>query len=257
MTGLAGKTILLTRTQESNESDAELVRRFGATPVSFPAIRLTEPASWETCDAAILRLRSYDAVVFTSANAVQAFLARIGVVSPDALQVLVHRRLYAIGGKTAAALSGNGMTVTLALEAGTATELAEAIGAVEGQSILFPKSEIARDVLPSVLRNRNAAVDEIVVYRTVPPRPADLEAVRTSLHNGAIDAVLFFSPSAVRNAIQMLGKTAMEKAVAAMIGPTTAEAAREVGLRADVVASQPTAEALLDSLATYFQNRQA
>ncbi|GJQ22107.1 MAG: hypothetical protein HBSIN02_24620 [Bacteroidia bacterium] len=257
MSGLAGKTILLTRTRESNESDANLVRRFGATPVSFPAIRLTEPSSWEACDAAIIRLRSYDAVVFTSANAVRAFLARIGVVHPDAQQVLAHRRLYAVGRKTAAALSGNGMAVTLALESGTATDLADAIGSVEGQSILFPKSEIARDVLPSILRSRNAMVDEIVVYTTVPPPPGELETVRAGLHGGGIDAVLFFSPSAVRNAVQLLGTAAMRKPVAAVIGPTTAEAAREAGLRADVVAPQPTAEALLDSLADYFQNRQA
>lgn len=252
MSGLAGKTLLLTRTREQNEADAELVRRRGATPLSFPGIRIASPGSWDACDAAIIRLRSYDSLVFTSANAVRAFVGRIDAVTPPAREVLAHRRAFAIGQKTASALEAEGIPVAGMLEAGTADDLAASMGDVAGRTILFPKSEIARDVLPSALRARDATVHEVTVYRTLPPEQADLDEARKAIRDGRVDALVFFSPSAVWNVLQMIGAVAVRGIPVAVIGPTTAEAAKQTGLPVDVIATHTTIESLLDSLEQYF-----
>lgn len=255
MSGLAGRTLLLTRTREQNDADARLVHQRGAKALSFPGIRIAPPASWDACDAAIIRLRSYDSVVFTSANAVKAFVGRIDAVAPPARDVLRRRRAYAAGQKTAAALEAEGLPVTGALEAGTADDLAASMGDVAGRTILFPKSEIARDALPSALRTRDATVHEVVVYRTLPPERSDLEEARNAIRGGHIDALVFFSPSALWNVIQMIGTVAIRGIPVAVIGPTTAEAAKRAGLPVDLVSSQTTIESLLDSLEQYFQHR--
>jgi uroporphyrinogen-III synthase len=256
MNGLAGKTILLTRSREMNKTDSLLVRKRGATVMTLPGITIGEPDSWGSCDAAIVRLRSYDSVVFTSANAVKAFLGRIDAINPDARIVLAGKQLIAIGGKTQAALNRSGLATAATLEAGTAAELARAMGDVTGRMILFPKSDIARDVLPSVLRARDAVVDDIVVYKTLPPPAGDLNRIRNAIRTGGVNAVLFFSPSALWNIVQMIGIRAISELTVAVIGSTTASAARQAGLEVDVVAPKPSLESLLDSLEQYYKNKQ-
>ncbi len=79
-----------------------------------------------------------------------------------------------------------------------------------------------------------------MAYRTVPgPRP-DASLRRAAQ---AADAALFFSPSAVRQ-FARLGLR-VPRAIVACIGPTTAAAARRGGLRAPVVAAEPTPRALV------------
>ena len=72
----------------------------------------------------------------------------------------------------------------------------------------------------------------MTAYRTVraapPPAP-----IREALKGGGVDAVLFTSSSTVRNLVGIAGKP-HESTVIAVIGPQTAQAVREQGLRVDV-----------------------
>ena len=69
-------------------------------------------------------------------------------------------------------------------------------------------------------------------------------------------AVTLASPSAVRNLVAALGgdtaPARLGQAVVACIGPSTAQAAREVGLRPRIVASDHTSEGLVRALEGYF-----
>ncbi len=72
----------------------------------------------------------------------------------------------------------------------------------------------------------------------------------------SLDAVTLASPSAVRNLVAALGgdtaPARLGQAVVACIGPSTAQAAREVGLRPRIVASDHTSEGLVRALEGYF-----
>ena len=88
-------------------------------------------------------------------------------------------------------------------------------------------------------------------YVAEPPRahPKVLAAVRA----GEIDAVTFTSSSTVRNLVTLLDGDidALRGAVVACIGPQTAKAAVEAGLPPQVVADEPSVDALVGALRRY------
>jgi uroporphyrinogen-III synthase len=122
---------------------------------------------------------------------------------------------------------------------------------ISGKHFLFPKSNIACDVLPKELRSLGALVDEIVTYKTVIPEPENLEQIRALLKDGKIDIITFFSPSSVRNFLEMIDAETLQRVFIAVIGPTTAEAAKEAGLEVNLVAKQQTAESLVQGIEEY------
>ncbi|MEX2117207.1 MAG: uroporphyrinogen-III synthase [Bacteroidota bacterium] len=248
MSALQGKTVLLTRSDEANSEIATHLESKGARTLSLPTVRFTDPDSWDMCDSAILHLRDFDAVLFTSSNAVRALLKRIGVIHPEGLKMLHSIRTYAVGERTRDSLEAAGVSATMT-EGGTAGDFADSVGEdVKGWHFFFPKSNIAREVLPEALRARGAFVDEAIVYKTEAPTPKDLDTVRNALRLGTVDILLFFSPSAVFNFTQMIGTGFTKSLFVAAIGPTTAEAARSAGFAVSVVAEKPTTKALIDSI---------
>ena len=253
MNGLKGRTILLTRSAESNKTLERQLRERGASVVSLPTIEFADPLSWEEADRVLQHLDEYDGFLFTSRTAVERFLRRAELINGGFREILQRARLYAIGEKTEEALTREGFSNVVTPEVSTAEEMADSLAAQElsGAKFLFPKSEIARDVLPNALRQHEATVDEIVVYRNVPPLQKDLDEVRTRLAEGTISVTTFFSPSAVRNFVQMLGATALASAANAAIGPTTAGAIKGFGASVSVLPEHPTTESLLDALERY------
>ena len=255
MPTLAGKTVLLTRDAESNAAVAALFEHRGARILSLPTIELKDPDSWDHCDRAIRSLAQYDGVFFTSKNAVDRFLHRVMTIDNALLEVLKKRSLYAVGEKTESTLEGAGLPVRMTPDANSAEELTQSLKPeeVSGKRFLFPKSAIARDILPKALRSLKAIVDEVVVYKNVPPSRNDLEGIRNALLHGKVDIVTFFSPSSVRNFHQMMGTRSLEHSVVAVIGPTTAAAATGLGISVNVISPRATAEALIETIEQYHE----
>lgn len=256
MGALDGRTILLTRSEDSNAFLSRQLEQRGAQVVSLPTIEFADPTSWDGADEAIRHLREYHGLLFTSKTAVERFLRRVNVINSQSRDALRTLKAYAIGEKTEEALQREGFTDIVTPDISTAEEMAESLTAQElsGKRFLFPKSDIARDVLPNALRGHDALVDEIVVYRTVPPLQKDLDHVRDALMGGRISVTTFFSPSAVRNFVQMLGAQALLRTAVATIGPTTAKTAEGFGARVAILPEYASSESLLDSIEQFFQH---
>ena len=115
--------------------------------------------------------------------------------------------------------------------------------------VFLPRADIATETLVAGLRDRGWEVDDVTAYRTVraapPPQP-----VRDAIKSGEFDAVVFTSSSTVRNLVGIAGKP-HASTVVACIGPQTAKTAEEHGLRVDVLAAEPSAEAVIDALADH------
>ncbi len=246
--------MLVTRAASSAGEFIALLEEAGARVMHVPTIEIADPDSWEACDRAIINLRFYDGILFTSKNAVEKFVGRVHALYAEAFVLFTRRAIYAVGEKTEEALEELGIPVAGTPEIYGAEDLATSFTPeqVEGKRFLFPKSNIASDILPNVLRDLNAEVDEVVVYKTVAPRQSDLDGVRNALANGSVDMVTFFSPSSVRNFVQMMGHRCLEHVPIATLGPTTQSAAVTLGLRVAIVPPQATASSLVKTLIQHF-----
>jgi uroporphyrinogen III methyltransferase/synthase len=208
-------------------------------------IRIVPPEDPAPLEAAATGAADFDWIVFSSANAVDAFMSVLINGERD-VRALSGPRLCATGTGTANRFAQYGITVDLVPTEFRAEAVAAAIigtGVVEGTRILLPRSDIGRDVIAAALRDAKATVTEVVAYRTVPagqPREGDLD-VYGMLLDGHIDVVTFTSASAVRSFADTYGAEraadVLSRTVVAALGPVTAKAATERGI---AVALQPS-----------------
>jgi uroporphyrinogen III methyltransferase/synthase len=238
---LWGLTVLVTRARAQAGDLSRRLAEAGAEVRELAAIEIVPPSSWRGTDRAIAALGTYDWVIFTSANGVDAFLDRLQRRGRDA-RALGGARLAAIGPATAQRLREHGLRADVQPPEYRAEALAEALrGRARGARVLIARARVARDFLPRTLRERQGAtVDVVEVYRTLRPR-AGAAALRRALERKEIDIVALTSSSTVLNLIEALGgrrraRRLLRGVGAACIGPITAATARACGLK---VRAQP------------------
>jgi uroporphyrinogen-III synthase len=253
---MRNRRILITR---QHEQAGEMIREIelrGATAVVVPMIGTGPPLSWTECDAAIGRLGTYDALVFTSVNAVEGFVGRTRMlgVPPSSL---AQGRSVAVGEATASALTANGLTVVLVPEKFAGSSLASALGdSLSGKRVLLPRGNIARETLPDALRGGGAIVETVTVYVTSAPEVTDRGGFVHRVLSGEFDVLTFASPSAAVNFGTLFRAEELsavpDHARIAVIGPSTADAVRVLGLEADIIARESTARALVGRIDEYY-----
>ena len=239
---LTGKTVVITRAATQSAELRTRLEDLGARVIECPTIQIVPPQSWKPIDEAIRRLNTYNWLLFTSGNAVEQFMDRMGERRP-AIPIAV------VGSATNAKLAEWGLKATLIPGEFRAEGLLEVFPQnLVGTRILFPRAEVARELLPDELRRRGAIVDVIVVYRTVKAFSGNLGDI---LESERVDCVVFTSPSTIPENLHML-PTATALAV---IGPVTQEAAKLLGLKPDIVPVESTIPSLIDAIAAHFSSR--
>lgn len=252
---LFGKRILVTRTAEQAGSFTQLLEAQGAEAISCPVIEIAPPASFEELDQAIRRLGEIDDLILTSANAVDAFFRRLRSAGRD-LRALAGITLVAVGPKTAAALAEHGLSADLIPADYRAEGVIKLLleRGVAGRRILYPKAELARELIPKELAAAGAEVIAPLAYRTVIPSHGG-EEIRRRLEAGEIDAVTFTSSSTVENFLAMVGTEALQLlqgVTVVSIGPLTSATAQKHGLKVDVEPATSTLEAMVETMVEYF-----
>lgn len=249
---LAGLKILVTRPRDQADELMDALRRAGAEPVSAPTIRIAPASDPAALDEAVRRLvgGAFEWVVFTSANAVDAVGDCIEEIG-DGAGIAEQCKVAAVGAATAARLTARGIRVDVVpdqFDGAAVLATLRSVG-VDGARVLLPFGNLAGTELEDGLRTAGAEVERIEAYRTVPETELD-PAVRAQIESRAIDVALFASPSSVRNLAALLGgdSAALLGSAVACVGPVTAAAAREHGLRVDVVADTATSAGLVEAL---------
>ncbi len=242
---LEGRTILVTRALAQGGDLRRRLEALGAAVVHIPVIEIVPPADFGCVDDAVGRLAAYDWVVFTSANAVDAFLDRAGSL-PDV-------RVAAVGRQTARALGRRRVGAQLVPDTFRAEGLLEAFPReLDGVRILLPRAEIADETLAETLRSRGATVDVLVVYRNRLPRRGRPE-LRRLLAGGGVDCIVLTSGSTVDNLIAMAGGAESLRGPAiAVIGPVTRRAAEAAGLAVDIEAVSATVDGLVAAIRGHY-----
>jgi len=258
---LAGKRIVVTRAREQANDFIHSLQKLGAEVLLMPTVSFAPPNDWAPVDAALRHFAQFEWVLFTSRNAVGFFCRRWRELGLDRdLFQLAKPLIAAVGPATAQVASENGLRVDYVAKANTgealATEMRTSLG---DKSVLLPRSDRADDRLPDALRAAGAFVTTVVAYRTSTPESLDPE-ILARLRLSEIDAISFASPSAVHNLARLIGSSdelasLSQRVPFAAIGPTTARALRDAGVRVAIEAVEPSPACLADAISKYYERQ--
>jgi uroporphyrinogen III methyltransferase/synthase len=261
---LFGKRILVTRPKAQAADLVNRLEAMGGEAIEAPMIRVVPPEDFGALDAACERAGDFDWIVFSSVNAVDAFIERL-LAGPRDLRALKGVKLCVVGPSTGERLARYGLKVDVTPEeyrADAVVPAMAALGALERQKVLLPHGDIGREVVADELRRQGADVTEVVAYRTViveAEREGEPDIYRMLLER-RIDVVTFTSASAVSNFVRVLGDEPaadlLRTTVVASIGPVTAEAAAQFRIQSTIVPSSYTIPALVDAIVEHFQKKQ-
>jgi uroporphyrinogen III methyltransferase/synthase len=257
---LFGRRVLVTRPRDQAAELVDRLTAMGADAIEAPMIRIDPPLDPSGLLRAAAEPAAFDWIVFTSVNAVEAFMHALLDGERD-IRALKGPRLCAIGSGTADRLAKFGIKVDLVPEEFRAEAVLQAIARVtplQDVRVLLPRADIGREVVADQLRRAGAIVTDVVAYRTTieDSQRADDPDIYGMLLEGKIDVVTFTSPSAVRNFARIYGAEPsadlLKSTVVATIGPVTAEAAAQLGIKVTVQPSTYTVPALVDAIAAHY-----
>jgi uroporphyrinogen III methyltransferase/synthase len=255
---LRGRSIVVTRAAEQASGLAGPLAALGAEVLLMPVVAVEAPMDWGPADDAIERLDSYDWIVLTSVNGVDAFADRL---TQHGLRIkdLGCKRVAAVGPATATRLREAGVEPAIVPREfraeGLVSEL-RTIGPGAGRRVLIARASEAREVLPDDLRGAGFDVDVVPVYRVVAAAPP--VEVLERFDTGTVDAVVFASGGTARRFVEVLARAGIDARetlvgpVVASIGPVTTDALHELGIAVDVQAEEATAASLVRALVERF-----
>jgi uroporphyrinogen III methyltransferase/synthase len=262
---LFGRRMVVTRTREQASELVALLEENGADCLEYPTLHMEPVQDYSILDQALTEIGQYEWLLFTSINAVTWFFRHLNELDMD-VRSLGGPKIAVVGRATAGKLRDYGLRVDLIPETFTGEGLAEALiksGAGQGSSILLPRAEKAREVLPEMLSKAGARVTVAPVYRNVPPQGRKDE-LRQRLEERSIDLVTFTSSSTVDNFLTMVDADSHEElhrlldpVKIAVIGPITAATVRKHGLEVDIQPQQYTIGDMVHAIVNHYQHQAA
>lgn len=247
---LLGKIILVTRSAGQSSQFTTLLQQQGATVLEMPAIEITAPSNWDALDQAIAALDSFDWLILTSTNGVDAFFERLAAQGQP-IDALSATKIAVVGQKTAASLNKRGRQPDFIPPDFVADSMVEHFPEdVQGLKILFPRVETGgREVLVKELSAKGAKVIEVAAYQSSCAKTMP-SAVTTALQQGKIDIITFASSKTVACFHQLLNASLpiSPPLLLASIGPQTSATCQQLFGRVDIEAEDYTLDGLTQAI---------
>ncbi|MGC8741674.1 MAG: uroporphyrinogen-III C-methyltransferase [Candidatus Sumerlaeaceae bacterium] len=254
---LFGYRIALTRPKDQSEELAELLQREGADVLLTPTIAIKPRAFSNEIRDELLKLHSYDWIVFTSANGVKFFFNHLRQLKLDA-RALSEAQVAAIGEKTAETLEAHGVRPDAVPGRFVQEALAESLKVHQNDHVLVPRAAVARDALERILTEKGAHVRILPLYDTVPDERG-ISQLRDALREKRVHIVTFTSASTVESLAASIEPEELAAlfpgVLIASIGPLTSAALCKLGLQPAVEAKIHTAAHLARSIMEYLENQ--
>src|SRR5579871_5975301 len=166
---LDGLHILVGRPRHQAGALSTALRKLGADILEIPFIQIRPPRSFTLLDTALKNLSTYDWLILTSVNGVDAMWERLAQLRV-AKKALSHLCIAAIGPATRKAIEQRGLNVDIVPKEYVAESVVRSLkGKVRGKRVLLVRAKVARDVIPTELRRAGAHVDVVEAYETVVP----------------------------------------------------------------------------------------
>jgi uroporphyrinogen III methyltransferase / synthase len=255
---LNGRTILITRTADQSPELIHEIERRGGKTICFPMIAIAGPDTWESCDRAIINIKKYDGLIFTSVNAVRGFFSRMTHAYPHAADTVRSRGCIAVGEKTNEALKEFGVVSAELPDEYNADAVVRMLRTRDtaGKTFLMPGGNLTRSVIPEGLARLGAVVETVPVYKTTEPDGMDVVRLRRILGRREADVITFFSPSSVEHFFKHIDPALISDIPVAVIGSATYDEARKYGVRPRIVPGEATVRSMTDAIEAYFGNQQ-
>src|SRR5437660_8509650 len=188
---LSGIRVLVGRARHQAGALSAELRRQGAQVIEIPFIEIRKPRSFKPLDSALKNLSTYDWLILTSVNGVDAMWERLEKLQPrktgkseepasnrgvgermqNSCAERQPLRIAAIGPATKKAIEQRGTTVDVVPKEYVAESVVSSLKSkVKRKRVLLVRARIARDVIPQELRKAGAHVDVVEAYETVVPR---------------------------------------------------------------------------------------
>ena len=258
---LAGVRVLVGRARHQAGSLSSELRKLGAEVLEIPFIEIRPPQSFRALDSALKNLSTYDWLILTSVNGVEAMWDRMRALRLTT-RSLQNLRIAAIGPATKKAIEQRGARVDVVPKEYIAESVVRSLRRrVKGKRVLLVRAKVARDVIPRELRRAGAHVDVVEAYETVVPKTSRrrLQAALKSAKRRP-QVITFTSSSTVRNFAALLGSDqgrvfssrarhpSLDGIRMASIGPVTSATLRELGLMVDIAAKEFTIPGLVAAI---------
>lgn len=250
---LFGKRIVVTRTRQQAGALTKQLTALGADVIELPTIRIEEPLNRMAFGELVQDAHTYDWIVFTSPNGVDAFFKMFYKLYNDAREI-GGVKIAVIGPGTADKVREYHLTVDLMPEKDFVAEgLVKAFKDhhnIENSTILWVRAEGAREVIANQLTALGGIVDEAIAYRTVPEKEDNLGALARLKEEGA-EMITFTSSSTVECFLD-LGVDLPAGIKIASIGPVTSATIKKRGLNVDVSAKEHTIPGLVTAIEKFY-----
>ncbi len=254
---LAGTRILVGRARHQAGSLSASLRRLGASIIEIPFIEIRKPQSYLPLDNALKNIKSYDWLILTSANGVEAMwerLRRLRITRRN----LKHLQIAAIGPATKKVIVKHGLKVKMVPEEYVAESVVKGLrDKIKGKRVVLIRAKVARDVIPEELRAAGAQVDVVEAYETVVPEKSR-SRLQTLMKNAARrpHIVTFTSSSSAKNFAELLGNFEaglpsagwFQNVQFASIGPVTSATLRELHMPVAIEAREFTMGGLIRAI---------
>ena len=249
-TALEKKRIVVTRAVCQQDLLCQRLKAKGAESIEIPLIEFRPLGDPESARAYIDQLCQYDWLIFTSSNAIRFFHDLMG-----AKELPEKIRLACVGRHSADTLSRHFRQADFIPQKFSSRHLADEIGIMPGQKILYPCPVETVSDLTGALEERGAKIDRWPIYET---HQATLTSQQASELRSRVDAVTFASPSVVSSFCQQIPdhNELLRDCLVACIGPMTKQRAVECGLRVDIMPEEYSIPGLVRALETHWAQQE-
>ncbi|MBF0380074.1 MAG: uroporphyrinogen-III synthase [Magnetococcales bacterium] len=250
---LKKRLILVTRPLPEGEVFCRLIDSCNGRFLLAPALEIKPPTDPTPFLSAVKDIHVYNGIIITSANGARALLEKL---TPD----MKVPPIFSVGKKTAEIIQNAGYNSTTPSQPSGGIELAESIKnwLPGGGRLLFPRAKKGREELVEILTSSGYQIDKVVAYQADPIKTLP-KGVITALQNGEVDAIPFFSgrtAKAFLRALPAQGSKWLAKPVIIAISKITQETMEQDPIiTINLVAKEATAEGILKSLHSYWQNQ--
>jgi uroporphyrinogen III methyltransferase / synthase len=248
---LFGRRIVITRAARQSGGLVNLLAAEGADAVAFPCLDFVPPAPAQLAalERALTELHQYCGVIVSSPNGADALLDAFARLDLDT-RCLAGKLLVAIGTGTAERLREHGLRADIVPRHARAEGLVEVLrerNLLTGAWLQIRADE-GRELLGRAVAEAGGRLDLVVGYRTIRPAvsPLLLDSLRPIDVGGeGYDAICFASGRTARHFLETTGEAFgkadalawLQRAKVIAIGPVTADALADLGVRVDVVAN--------------------